>query len=142
MPETDWNALAERCEAAGADEQRELLITARVYISPQPMPPTKLDHPWFVEARRFRAMLDAEAYESAALMLVPPRPWRVCTLSDYPHNNFQSGAGWFVNLSNDVCGYGREGPIATVMARAATPALAILAACCRARGQVASGEMV
>lgn len=82
--------LADRCERAGADEQRELLIEAfRIVKGPCPTvrqvrqpdgsfwpgdglgPYTDKYKEWSATSNRFNRMLDAEAYESAALMLVP-----------------------------------------------------------------------
>jgi len=73
--------LAERIEAAGVDAQRAMLADAFAYIHKMddglaPSDWSALNWPF---ADRFTAMLDAEAYESAAMMLVP-EGWRPYTL--------------------------------------------------------------
>lgn len=90
---TDLLQLAERVEAATADQQNDALITAFYAIFPKPNPENEPEwpgsghlrqpryHAWYVRLRKFTAMLDAEAYESAALMLVPDG-WMLLTLSD------------------------------------------------------------
>lgn len=64
--------LIARLEAATADQQRELLLEAFDELYPQHLDTT-------VRAR-FIIMLDAEAYESAALTLVP-EGWQVDKLA-------------------------------------------------------------
>lgn len=78
MPDTpnkvEMLALAERCEKAEAGEQRELLEAAHRVIFPSLR---SVDHSQEeceasdLRAFRFWRMLDAEAYESAAMSLVP-----------------------------------------------------------------------
>lgn len=82
--------LAERCEGASADEQREMLLLAFEAAMPMPRPTRIARQPdgahwpgdgigpytsefsaWSEMGRRFRKMLDALAFESAAMMLVP-----------------------------------------------------------------------
>lgn len=63
--------LAEQCEAATANEQAELLEEAFRLIDPPPSRGTK----WHERFDRFEQMLLAEAYESAAMTLVP-EGWR------------------------------------------------------------------
>jgi hypothetical protein len=73
---------------------------------------------------KFCAMLDAEAHESAVLMLLPDR-WKLRQM------NFSAPCAddrkWHLNLHG-----GREGED-TFVGRASTPALALLAAICRAK---------
>ena len=72
---TDTQALIARLEAATADQQRELLIEAFEAFHPYPGPRhylfTEIDWSWDRLHDRFMRMLDAEAYESAALTLAP-----------------------------------------------------------------------
>lgn len=79
-------SLAERIEAAGVDEQLAMLEEAFEALFPAPdsgrspddgygWAATVAKNPAFIAwcnlKQRFTAMLDAEAYESAAMMLVP-----------------------------------------------------------------------
>lgn len=60
--------LADKVEAAGASEQRELLIEAWWALSGMSH---NRDAGLAAIDLRFKRMLDAEAYESAAMMLIP-----------------------------------------------------------------------
>jgi hypothetical protein len=103
--------LAERCEKAGAEEQRALLDEAWDALGPAVN--------WTAaQARRFGMMMDADAYESAAMLLVPEGwDYLICRVDGEiqceigPSNSFKN-----VGLVN-----------------AATPALAICASSLRAR---------
>lgn len=117
MNKTELLALADRCEAATLSFGEHDALALAIYRALG----REIDA-WCIVTRSL----------DNAMALVPPRPWRVCTLSDYPSENFQWGSGWFVNLSNDVGGFDRVGPVITVTARAPTPALAMTAACLRA----------
>ena len=70
------NELIARLEAATADHQRELLFEAFEAVHPYPGHEhylvDEIDWTWDRLRQPFIAMLDAEAYESAALTLVPP----------------------------------------------------------------------
>ena len=109
--------LAERCEKATAEQQRELLLeafetlTAAFVATPS--------------AIKFVRMLDAEAYESAAMTLVP---------EGWTYDAYQGPSGqphrWKLRTIGDGDKFYTE-----VEAKAATPALALCAAALRARGQ-------
>lgn len=117
------NQLADACEQATPEQQRELLERAFDAVFPltsaghwlSPSVPS----PYFVRHLRFRRMLDAEAYESAAMMFVP---------EEYRDNFAFSSGSVFLGLdqfdpwSSDYSGGGE------------TFALALLAASLRARG--------
>jgi hypothetical protein len=111
---------ADRVEDATAGEQREMLKSAadRVWgfaFAPEGMCPDA----WVKRWVRFNRMLDAEAYESAVLMLVPDG-------HDFRVERFGE---------NQMCGWvwvrGRfdEGQLCPI---ASTPALALGTACLRA----------
>lgn len=99
-------ALAERCEAAGAGEQEELLEYAWLLVNCEHETPDDSDEMMGL-FDRLRAMLAVEAYESAALMLVP------------------EGKGFVV--------MGNGAKVGGCIAASSTPALAIVAAALRAR---------
>lgn len=75
---------------------------------------------WFVRRSRFMAMLNAEAYESAALTLVPASLMNHFLLSISPMSLDMGGRNW-------KCQVGKH------RASAPTPALAICIAALRAR---------
>ena len=125
--------LIERIESAAGADQRELLIEAFEAIFPTPVSSSydPVTQEWFGPAQwheladRFYAMLDAEAYESAALMLVP------------------EGAFWCLGHEGD-CEAPSEFKARLIVPKlgsvdlrrqsiAATPALAICAAALKAR---------
>jgi hypothetical protein len=115
-------ALAERVEAASADEQATLLIEAFDLIDWRSKPgaagSVRYNPRWF----KFDKMIRAEAYESAAMMLVP------------------EGMGYGVaDPKNGVRPSGLifDGQGLAIERRAATPSLALTAAALRAR---AAGE--
>lgn len=115
--------LIARLEAATADEQRELLLEAFEAIHPYPGPDHYLkpdiDWTWDRLRERFVKMLDAEAYESAALTLVPEGwNWAVWMRHDWRKHSAQV---WH-----------RERESSTKHGDAATPALAIVIAALRA----------
>jgi hypothetical protein len=66
---SDPIAMAERLEKAGAEEQQVLLLIQgwEAINGHIPHDDVAWDHPW----SRFRRKIDAEAYESAAMMLLP-----------------------------------------------------------------------
>jgi hypothetical protein len=120
--------LIERVEGATADQQREMLLEAYSAIYP--------DNPlgyWTStdRARRFVAMLEAEAFESAAMTLVPEG--RKVTIEHEPNCGFAM-AGYAqarVYMPNKRDGYD--------VAEATTPALALTAACLRAHASLREG---
>lgn len=89
----ELNALADRLEQASEDEQHELLeeAFAALFSKPERVWVTDNTGPWTDEYEayherswRFAGMLEAEAYESAALTLVPEGcAWGITT---NPHN--------------------------------------------------------
>jgi hypothetical protein len=64
MTKAEIIALAERCEGASAAQQDELIDDAWDVLGP-------IRHWTAEQAARIAEMLDAEAYESAAMILVP-----------------------------------------------------------------------
>jgi hypothetical protein len=118
------NELIARLEAATADHQRELLFEAFEAVHPYPGHEhylvDEIDWTWDRLRQPFIAMLDAEAYESAALTLVPEGwNWGIFMRHDWPKQNAQV---WH-----------REREASTKHGEAATPALAIAAATLRAK---------
>jgi hypothetical protein len=72
MPKANLIALAARCEAADGSEQRELLISAWEAIHGPTMVAISPKHVRAADGwTRFQRMLQVEAYESAAMTLVP-----------------------------------------------------------------------
>jgi len=111
-------ALAVRVEAAGPHEQHAVLIEA--YQGLHGIYPDASDWTQPHEAKRFRRMLDAEAFESAAMSLVP-EGWYIRSLSEWTD---RSRACVELSPANRF--------IHSIESRAATPALALTAAPCRA----------
>ena len=128
--------------AATADQQRELLLEAFDALHPYPGPEhylkggiDEIDWTWDRLRQRFLAMLDAEAYESAALTLVP-EGWRMAALcqrdpwfcrletDDFESVTWGKGGDWITEVTS-----GNE-----ATANAPTPALAIVIAALRAKG--------
>lgn len=106
--------LIPRIEQATAEQVRELLEEAWNTIAPGRGVSWAL-----ANARRFTVMLDAEAWTSAAEMLVPETHfWSIC---------MKGGATGF-----SACCQARGD--ALERSDAATPALALAAACLRAKG--------
>ena len=104
--------LARRCERASANEQADVLIDAYEAISRT----GRADYDW---ATRFMRFIDAEAYESAALTLIPD--WA----SGWSAYKSGTAVVW-PPISSKQDGFG---------AQAATPALALCAAALKARAQ-------
>lgn len=128
--------LADRCEKADASEQRAVLEAAYLIINPERDTTVEGHFEWLP----FERMLDAEAYESAAMMLVP-EGWniRIEQTSKGQRDDNTSGEelyAWAAHLihDNDTGYANRKRSIhGWKHAYAATPALALVAACCRAR---------
>ena len=125
---TELLLLAERVEAAEANS-RELMCAAYKAVFPEVSSGAwdAIDA-WDAGYDRFCGMLDAGAYESAALTIVP-EGW-----------GYSLGSGWVVSAKPDVAftfyrGHGR-GVRIEFRGDAATPALALLAAICRARSMM------
>jgi hypothetical protein len=118
MTKAEIIALTERCEGATAEEQRDLLILAAQTLRPEWFKmgkPTK-DIEAFV---RWCAKVDAEAYESAAMTLVPGN-----ALTWHVGKHLKTGEGQAYILAP-----GRRDPHYVV---ATTPALALTSASLRA----------
>jgi hypothetical protein len=120
----DLHSLAARAEAADPSEQREVLIAAWEHLFPA----------------RYSRMIVAEAYESAAMMLVP-EGWQVAALEQ----NWRTGL-WRAQLipvpsATLIAAFDRGETVGWNTADApdsgtggiVTPALALVAACLRAR---------
>lgn len=116
---TDLSTLIPRIEQAGVDEQRELLEA--VWEALKMPSPDRFNVSWW----RFAAMLEVDAYESAAFSLMP-ETCRLRVLSDSP-----VGDRSHVTLLTEKHGHLVDGA-------GATKALALLAAICRAH--VKEGE--
>lgn len=116
------NELIARLEAATADHQRELLFEAFEAVHPYPGHEhylvDEIDWTWDRLRQRFAAMVAAEAYESAALTLVPEGGTAVFHLFNHRDGFWE-------------CDLGSTGP--DFRGQAATPALAIAAATLRAK---------
>jgi hypothetical protein len=117
MNADELNRLADRCEAASAEQQHDLLaeafsaLTGAFVATPS--------------AIRFMRILGAEAYLDAAMTLVPEG---LKLLMDQ-----QDGEEWAVSVWAD-----QITPL--VQSHAATPALALTAACLRARSAMEGDE--
>lgn len=102
---TELLALAERCEAAEGPSaaERQLVIDAFYSVFPSELSipegergDERTRYARIMRGARFTDYINThyqQASLDAAMMLVPPRPWRVCTLSDYPSENFQRNSG-------------------------------------------------
>jgi hypothetical protein len=120
--------LIERLQSAGADEQRELLVEVWDAIAPS------FDRAGLIDkAHRFSIMLDAEAWESAALMLVEDNMavdvtlrWREAPARARLLPVYEASPGRWLHKGSDP----------HFCANATTPALAIAAACLKARESV------
>lgn len=116
----DTDPLIPRIEQATAEQVRELLEEAFNTLFPYPGAEhylaLEVDWTWDWLYARFRKMLDAEAWTSAAEMLVP--------------EGFVGMAG----LGIPEAVLWRSGQFSQVRGKAATPALALAAACLRAKG--------
>lgn len=124
--------LSDRLEQAEAGEQRELLLEAFAAAFPKPFrghyEPLPEHSEWVGRRLVFIRKLDAEAFESAALSLVP-EGWRLGNLAtDDPKDG-----GSTAHLVRIGAGYGAN-PDDRRWATATTPALAICAAALRAKG--------
>jgi hypothetical protein len=120
--------LAERCEQAPAEEQREWLEQAFYAINEAPDYGTDERAEWVEKSRRFHRLINADAFLDAAMTLVPEGClWRLEQRSGVErrdgieHRSFNALAGLF-----DFDGYSQ------LFAIAATPALALTAASLRA----------
>jgi hypothetical protein len=120
MSREELLVLAERVEQATADQQAELLADAWDALGP-------IANWTGDQARRFGMMMDAEAFESAAMSLVPDG-WCVFL------NAYVDGAE--VALEDD-----RVDPVRfpSVHAEAVTPALALVSASLRAMAAMGEG---
>lgn len=127
--------LIDQIERADAGEQRELLEAAWEAIhGPDPLNVTTERLTWLFKRDPFNKMLDAEAFESAALMLLP-KGWRLaawcqrapwfCHLvtDDFKSITWGKGENWITDITA-----GRE-----AKATAQTMALALLSAILKAQ---------
>jgi hypothetical protein len=134
MP-SDLHSLAARAEAADPSEQREVLNAAFRAIHGE-KPPRVLGGSdaltsWLYRYNPFFKMLDAEAYESAAMMLVP-EGWSVFLLR-LPEGRGEASLLEFGEPDEKGKRWRRAGMIDTGRRTASTPALALVAAYLRAR---------
>lgn len=128
-------SLAERVEAAGAGEQREMLESAFRAIhgeKPARIPGGSPEWlAWLDRYNPFHRMLEAKAYESAALSLVP-EGWRwqagQFNIDPLKCSADLAQAG---QIEAEGIRYG-TGLRMRAQGKAATPALALTAACLRA----------
>lgn len=130
MPNPDLNALADRAEGAGVDEQFDLVLLA--WDTLNSMPNTTDEEAfgeWRYARRGFVGMLTLGAYESAALMLVP-EGWT----TDRYHQGPSGQAHWWRLVSIGP----EDQQYSAAEAKARTAALALVAACLRAHA--AKGE--
>lgn len=129
MTRSELEALAARVEVAeGPDDQIDVLRHAFYVIFPAPEIGTEERGRWVDLSRSYHRMLDAEAYESAALMLISPDDtfWRV------GHDGKGADPSLFLaTVFTPVVGRANRPHDAV----AATPALAICAAALKALAQ-------
>jgi len=120
-------ALAAKIEAAPAEQQREMLELAFIAI-----------HGLALEdSDRFFDLLNAKAYESAAITLVP-EGW-VRGFEEWPHpDKGPITRAWLKETSISRIGgdtiWGHSSDDQHIEGKASTPALALAAACVRAKG--------
>jgi hypothetical protein len=145
--------LAAKCEAANADEQGALISEAWDLLNPSPTCAFKasIDDParlamlaWQKLHQEFWPKLSAKAYESAAIALVPegmtwdldegPSHW-ILVGKQKPAGRAQVyRVGDYINsVTGELTEVSEHG-------FAATPALALTAACLRARAHTLSGD--
>jgi hypothetical protein len=128
---TNLLTLATQIEQATEDQQREMLCDAYELLA-------RRKAISFEIAAGFMRCIDAEAYESAAMMLVPENCLAMVRhLWDGDHK-----AGHAVLNSYAASGEDADGKMWTAdfTAVAHTPALALAAACCRAVAQMGEGS--
>ena len=92
-------AMAERVEQAGPEQQRELLGDAWELIAPLAFGPLCADR-----AARFDSLLDAEGFESAALLLVPDGWGYMVAAHDTGPEAFAAGCFPFEGDEAGQCG--------------------------------------
>lgn len=137
--------LAERCERAKKPDQYKLIETAWLLLNPEPIEPSvdllvaptggprtfdPTKAKWAKAAQRLQDTLDAEAYESAALMLVPEGWSANC--------NFYRDGTAYVKLYFPVA-FAKE---QQACGDASTPALALSAAALRAHASKGDGRVM
>ena len=131
----DLLALAERCEQATANEQEAILREARSLVYPRPTEGIRSPEwqEWTAKIGAVGRMLDAGAYESAAMQLVPggnDGEWNTGRFNVDPGKCFaQAGVQGDIVVEGVSFGQGLK---VRGTATAATPALALLAALLRA----------
>lgn len=128
MTKTDLLALADKCEVADASEQRELLEAAWRKLRGDEFVTSGVNYFY-----RFQAMLDAEAYESAALMLLPDMTGKEWSL-DYALRDERFGP-YQARFNQWAAKDDPEEMSPQWIANGYTPALAITAAALRARAE-------
>lgn len=116
--------LIARIEAGTAEQQRELLVEAWEELhGPDPIAVSPERLTWLFKRQPFQRMLDAEAYENAAKMLIPPMVlWKL--------SSDTMGRGDTVNV---IIRPNRIGNEKSVIGCGSTEALAIAAAALRAK---------
>lgn len=134
---TNLPKLIERLESATAEQQRELLWQAWQVLRGSTYAPDDAAAARIADDadyQRFVKMLAAGAHESAALMLVP-EGWQVTSLGENVISE-----GWRCDLaerptSRQLAAYerGETYMVRSERGEAATPALALTAACLKAR---------
>lgn len=119
--------LIERLEQATADQQRELLVSAYEAIhGERPCLAGRKLGRWLSNFQPFSKMLDAQAYESAAMTLVP-EGWVLAALSQV--DDSRPVRQWFVELRRGFkTSYDKAIPV-----WAPTPAIALCIAALRAK---------
>jgi hypothetical protein len=145
--------LAARVEAATAEQQPELLRLAFYACFGDPLAADFLsdrERPaWIERESRFFRMIDVEAFESAAMALVP-EGWRWVMRQASPDKANPNEKGFFARLETadfESVTWGKGSDWLTeviagqdVFVWAATPALALTAACLRARAAAESAK--
>lgn len=116
--------LAELCVVATPGQQRDLLLKAYYVVFGHST--IERDHEWRLREASFSRKIVADAYESAALMLVPDRSW--VRMDEWP---FEYCHGPVASVQPI-----REPPVSSHVATGSTLALALTAAALRAIAQV------
>ena len=112
--------LSDQIENATPDQQRQMLYEAWDALNPLPRQEMSFRYAWGVKRVQFDAMIDAGAFESAAMTFIP-EGWSY---------GFTDRRATYPGMRVNAQMWTAE-PASTIHGDATTPALAIAAACVR-----------
>lgn len=137
---TAYEQLAFLCETGSPNDQNDLMLRAFRKVHPAPLVTVCDLGQWLSMRRRLVSLLEAYAYENAALFVLPPA-WFVADCGEAPHAHVDV-AGLDRGPFSWAEIHRRDGKRAKVATTAKTPALAIAAASLRANAiEIAQGSM-